>query len=227
KYPTLKENLEVDVCVVGGGITGLTTAYVLSKTGKKVALLEANEIIGGTTGHTSAKVTAQHGFIYDSFLGNFGKDNAKLYYDANTEAIEFIETTINELSIDCDFSKEDAYLFAETEEGAEKIAKEAQAYEKLGIDGEVVTSLLIDLPITKALKMQNQAQFHPTKYLAKIAEEFTKLGGHIYENVTAVNIKGEDNPTVYTTADFTVTADKVCICSHFPFYEGMGLYSAR
>src|SRR5699024_3441268 len=105
--------------------------------------------------------------------------------------------------------------------------KEAQAYEKLGIDGEVVTSLPIDLPITKALKMQNQAQFHPTKYLAKIAEEFTKLGGHIYENVTAVNIKGEDNLTVYTTADFTVTADKVCICSHFSFYEGMCLYSAR
>lgn len=227
KYPALEENVEVDVCVVGGGITGLTTAYVLSKTGKKVVLLEANEIIGGTTGHTSAKVTAQHGFIYDSFLGSLGKANAKLYYDANTEAMEFIESTIKELQIECDFSKEDAYLFAETEEGAEKIKKEAQAYEKLGIEGEVVTSLPINLSITKALKMSNQAQFHPAKYLSKLAEEITRLGGQIYENVTAVNIKGEDKPTVYTTSDFTVTASKVCICSHFPFYEGKGLYAAR
>src|SRR5699024_3673852 len=143
---------------------------------------EANEIIGGTTGHTSAKVTAQHGFIYDSFLGNCGKDNAKLYYDANTEAIEFIETTIKELQIECDFSQEDAYLFADSEEGAEQIQKETQAYEKLGIDGEIVTSLPIELPITKALKMPNQAKFHPAKYLAKLAEEFIKLGGQIYEN---------------------------------------------
>lgn len=227
KYPTLEEDIRVEVCVVGGGITGLTTAYMLAQTGKKVALLEANEIIGGTTGHTSAKLTAQHGFIYDTFLGNFGKDDAKLYYDANTEALEFIASTVKDLQIDCDFSREDAYLFAETEAGAEKIEREAKAYEKLGIDGKVVTSLPIDLAITKALRMPNQAQFHPAKYLEKLAEAFTGLGGEIYENVTALNIKGEEQPTVYTTGDFTVTADKICICSHFPFYEGKGLYAAR
>lgn len=90
-FPTLEKDLQVDICIVGGGMTGITAAYALTKAGLKVALLEANHLLGGTTGHTTAKITAQHDLIYDELITNMGKNNARLYYEANRAALEFIE----------------------------------------------------------------------------------------------------------------------------------------
>ena len=227
EFPRLDEDIQVDVVIVGGGITGLTSAYLLVNEGLKVALLEADKLLNGTTGHTTAKITAQHDLIYDEFLQNFGRTTARLYYEANTEALNFIKETISEHGIQCDFSEEDAYLYATTDEYARKIEKEAKAYNTIGIDGELLDKIPFNIDIKKALVMKNQAQFHPVKYLAHLIQIITEKGGLIFEHSTAVNIETGEQPTVLTRAGARATGKHVLSCSHFPFYEGLGLYSTR
>lgn len=226
-FPKLDKDIKVDTVIVGGGITGITSAYLLANKGLKVAILEADGILNGTTGHTTAKVTAQHDLLYDELITNMGKSKARLYYEANMGALEFIKETIDQLQINCDFSKQDAYMYATTEEYDQKIQEEAKAYEKLGIDGGLVDTIPLDIKVKSALIMRNQAQFHPLKYLAPLVKEITNKNGLIFENTTAVNIETGEQPVVLTRDGGRVTADHVLICSHFPFYEGLGLYSTR
>lgn len=226
-FDALDQDIEVDVCVVGGGITGITSAYLLAKEGLNVALLEADDLMSGTTGHTTAKITAQHDLIYDELMTNLGKSKAKLYYEANLQALQFIKYTINELKIDCELSNQDAYLYATTEEYAQKVKKEYEAYQALGIDGELVDTIPLNLEIKNAVMMRDQAQFHPVKYLTPLIEKIKEMGGLIFENTTAVNIKEEQKPKVLTNKNYQVTAKYVLSCTHFPFYEGLGLYSTR
>src|SRR5690625_4789730 len=116
-FPTLEdEKIMVDVGIVGAGITGITTAYLLSKQGLNVCLIDAGMILNGTTGHTTAKITAQHGLIYDELINHFGEEKAKLYYDANEKARQFIEETVKELDISCHFTTEDAYIYTNSDE---------------------------------------------------------------------------------------------------------------
>lgn len=227
EFPSLNEDLKVDAVIVGGGITGLTTAYLLANEGKKVAVLEAGRLLNGTTGHTTAKITAQHGLIYDELIGTIGQSKTRLYYEANIEALNFIKKTISQHDIQCDFSKQDAIIYATTDEYEEKIIREASAYEKISIQGELVTHIPLDLEIKNALIMKDQAQFHPLKYLAKLVDMITEKGGLIFEDTTAVNIETGDEPTVLTINEAKVIAKHVLVCTHFPFYEGLGLYSAR
>ncbi|GGH77775.1 glycine/D-amino acid oxidase-like deaminating enzyme/nitrite reductase/ring-hydroxylating ferredoxin subunit [Pullulanibacillus pueri] len=226
-FPRLEEDLDVDIVIVGGGITGLTSAYLLVNEGFKVAVLEAGKILNGTTGHTTAKVTAQHGIIYDEFIQNIGKSRAKLYYEANTEAINFVKKMVNEHNIDCDWSTQDAYIYATTEHYARKLEREAKAYETLGIEGGLVDSIPFNIEIKNGLVMENQAQFHPLKYLAHLVQMIKDKGGRIFEETVAVNIKPGEHPVILTREGSRVSARYVLSCSHFPFYEGKGFYFAR
>ncbi|MEH7388297.1 FAD-dependent oxidoreductase [Bacillus sp. JJ1521] len=227
EFPSLEEDLEVDVVIVGGGITGLTSAYVLVNEGLKVAILEADKLLNGTTGHTTAKVTAQHGLIYDEFITNFGKSTARLYYEANTDAIKFVQKTVEEHQIDCDFSNQDAIIYSTTDEYKQKLENEAEAYKKIGIVGGLEDSIPFKIDTKNALVMKNQAQFHPVKYLAHLVKIIKEKGGLIFENTVAVNVETGEKPVVLTRENKRVKAGFVLACSHFPFYEGTGLYSAR
>lgn len=227
EFPSLDKDMDVDVVIVGGGITGLTSAYLLVNEGLKVAVLEAGRLLNGTTGHTTAKVTAQHDLIYDEFIRNFGRSKARLYYEANTDALNFIKQTVESHQIDCDFTMQDAYIYATTDEYTLKLEKEAEAYKKLNIDGELVDHIPFNIEIKKALVMKNQAQFHPIKYLVHLIQTIQQKGGLIFEHTTAVNAESGDKPTVLTREGIRVTGSYVLSCSHFPFYEGLGLYSTR
>lgn len=227
-FAPLNKDLKVDVAIVGGGITGITTAYLLANDGLKVALLDAGRVLNGTTGHTTAKITAQHDLIYNAFINHIGRNKARLYYEANSEALAFIEETVNKHSIDCDFKKQHAYLYATTDEYAEKLEKEYKAYIKLKIDGELSNEIPFNIKVKKVLSMKDQAQFHPLKYLKVLLEEFKNKGGLIFEETVAVNIKEKDHGAVVLTRnEKRVEAKHVLSCSHFPFYEGAGLYSTR
>ncbi|KAB7704398.1 FAD-dependent oxidoreductase [Bacillus aerolatus] len=227
EFPRLEKDIQVDVVIVGGGMTGITSAYLLVNEGLKVAILEAGKLLNGTTGHTTAKVTAQHDVIYDEFIQNFGRSKARLYYEANTDALSFIKKTVDEHQINCDFSEQDAYIYATTDQYASKLKKEADAYEKLGINGGLVNSIPFDIDIQNALVMKNQAQFHPIKYLTHLIKIITEKGGLIFENTTGVNIETGEQPTVLTREGPRAAGNYVLSCSHFPFYEGLGFYSTR
>lgn len=227
RFPQLKENINVDVVIVGAGITGLTAAYLLIKEGLQVAIIEADRILHGTTGHTTGKVTAQHGLIYNELIKNTSINKARLYYEANDEALQFIEATIKQNEINCDFHKQDAYIFATTDKYRKKLEQEADAYKKIGINGKLVKKIPFPIDIKNALLMSNQAQFHPLKYLKSLVEILVNNGTQIYENTVAVNLDKADQPIVLTRENYQITANKVLICTHFPFYEGSGLYSTR
>ncbi|OEH84155.1 (2Fe-2S)-binding protein [Desulfuribacillus stibiiarsenatis] len=228
-FSVLVEDHETDVVIVGGGITGITTAYLLAKEGVKVTLLEADRLLNGTTGHTTAKLTAQHDLIYDEYMNHFGRTKARLYYEANKDAIQFVKDIINEQKIDCDFSEQDAYLYATTDQYAENIEKEWKAYQQLHIQGELVKEIPFAINVKNALIMKGQAQFHPLKYLSHFVRQLANDNNvRIFEGTTAEDILNLGNKLQVVSRDGKkVTANKVLCCSHFPFYEGTGLYFSR
>ncbi|TYR81679.1 FAD-dependent oxidoreductase [Priestia megaterium] len=230
KFPSFKplaENRKVDVVVVGGGITGVTTAYLLQKEGLQVALLEASNILNGTTGHTTAKITAQHDVIYDELLSHIGEEKTSLYYQANEQALQFMKNLIEQEKIDCDFSIQDAYLYASTLEFDHRIHKEFRAYQKLNIPCTFETSLPFQFDVRAAAVMKDQAQFHPLKYLTHLVNKFVQAGGFIFENTVATDVEESNSPTVVTRDGHRISCQYIAICSHFPFYDGAGFYFTR
>lgn len=227
-FKKLTNNITVDVAIVGAGITGITAAYLLAKAGVKVAIIEAGSVLNGTTGHTTAKITAQHGMLYDELIQHFGEEKAKLYYESNSNALQFIQKLVSENQIDCDFAHEDALIYAVTDEYGDKLETEWQAYQKLGIIGMLNDKLPFDIQIKKALVMEKQARFHPLKYLKHLLAEAVQAGCQVYENTTASDIEDPaEGPKVMTTNGHRVSCKHVFVASHFPFYDGLGFYFAR
>jgi glycine/D-amino acid oxidase-like deaminating enzyme/nitrite reductase/ring-hydroxylating ferredoxin subunit len=227
-FPQLDKDLKVDVAIVGAGITGITAAHILSQSNVKVALIEAGKILTGTTGHTTAKLTSQHGLIYDELISHFGIEKAKQYYDATSQAIQFVKETVQQMQIDCDLIEQEAIMYATTDEYAPKMQKESEAYEKLKIEGGKIDSIPFDIDIKSGLKMTKQAQFHPTKYLTHLVKNM-KDKVQLFENTTATDIEDEEseNPVVVTRDGKRITCNFVIMASQFPFYDKPGLYFAR
>ncbi|MCL6584900.1 MAG: FAD-dependent oxidoreductase [Anoxybacillus sp.] len=225
-FSPLTENIHVDTVIVGGGISGITTAYLLANAGVDVALIEADRLLNGTTGHTTAKVTAQHDLIYDELLHHLGAEKARMYYDACTESMQWIKTTVEAQRIDCDWKEEEAYIYSTIDDSLHKLINEWKAYEKLGIAGAVKETMPLSMPIRAALVMKNQAQFHPLKYLQKLVEIILQKGGKIYEQTPAADVEQGETLTVITRQHKRLTCRHLVVCSHFPFYDG-GFYFSR
>jgi glycine/D-amino acid oxidase-like deaminating enzyme/nitrite reductase/ring-hydroxylating ferredoxin subunit len=226
-FEPLKEDLEVDVVVVGGGLTGIVSANLLIQEGLSVALIEASRVLNGTTGHTTAKITAQHQLFYHEMIQHMGKTKARLYYEANKKAMDFYQETAKKLNIDCDLSVQDAYVYATTDTSVTKLEKEYEAYTTLGIPGELVDQIPFPLKIKRALVMKNQLQCHPLKFLVPLLNDFVKKGGKVYEGTMAVDVEKNKKPTVITRDGRRLPCQWVVSASHFPFYEWQGLYFTR
>lgn len=228
QYDPLDKDIEADVVIVGGGITGITTGYLLQQEGMNVVILEASQILNGTTAHTTAKITAQHNIIYNEFMNHFGKEKARDYYEANMQAKAFIQDLIEKHDIDCDFKEQDAVIYATSNQSRMDLETEWDAYEKLGIDSEFLEDIPLPIDHVKgALVMKNQAQFHPLKYLKHLVDDFIKRGGKIYEKTTAVDVQEEARPKVITKPGYKAAAQYVISASHFPFYDFKGAYYSR
>ncbi|WP_138495433.1 FAD-dependent oxidoreductase [Paenibacillus pinistramenti] len=228
-FPRLQGETSVDVAIVGGGITGLTTAYLLMKEGLQVAVLEMGTLLHGTTGHTTAKITSQHGLIYDELTGHFGEAQAKLYYEANEEALGFMRSLAQEHQIDCSMTEEAAYLFAESDQELKKLEKEWKAYQKLGLPGEWLETVPLPMAVKGAIKLPGQARFHPLHYLKFMIEELQKGGAAIYEH-TMVDAKVEKvngRLKLQTEQGASITCNYAVSASHFPFYDGGAMYFSR
>ncbi len=226
-YPVLTDDINVDIAIVGGGMVGITSAYLLTQEGFKVAVIEADRIIQGTTGHTTAKITSQHGLIYDRIQSEMGEDKAKQYAQANETAISEITRIIQELKIDCDFSNQNAYVYTQQEEYVTKIKNEVNTASNLGIKATFLSDIPLSIPIKGAMCFENQAQFHPRKYLLALAQEVIDRGGYIFEKTRAMDVLQEKPCTILTNHGKKIIAPKVLIASHYPFYEAHGLYFSR
>ena len=227
-YAPLQGNESTEVGVVGGGIVGIISAYLLAKAGKKVTLLDAGKLLDGVTGYTTAKITAQHGLFYFPLIKTVGEESAKLYYEANMAGKNFIEETASELGIDCDLTHQKAFIYAESLMGTKLIEKEAEAYKKLGIDGGLARDEVeLPFPVKEAIVMRNQAQFHPVKFLAALVKEIERLGGKIYEQTRAVKVLKKKDPVIQTENLSHLSCDKVIVATHYPFNDDDGMYFSR
>ncbi|HPF43949.1 MAG TPA: FAD-dependent oxidoreductase [Syntrophomonadaceae bacterium] len=226
EYPSLQEDIKTDVVIVGGGMAGITTAFLLKEKGLKAAVLEADRILYGTTGHTTAKVTSQHSLIYARIKNQMGEELTHQYADANESAIDLVASLVQEHKIDCDFSWQPAYMYTNDPKYIKDLEDEYQAASGFGIKASLNDRIDTPFTIKRALKFDRQAQFHPVKYLQVLAEKISGDGSAIYENTPAVNIDKEKGQVI-TRHGHTVTADKIVIASHYPFFDGGGLYFSR
>ncbi|MGX8176328.1 FAD-dependent oxidoreductase [Exiguobacterium artemiae] len=230
-YPRLETNLTSDVIVIGAGIAGLVTAVQLIERGYDVTLIEADQIASGTTGYTTAKVSSQHGLIYDELIRTFGEEKARLYHEANEEAIHFLRDQTTRLAIDCELEDQDAYLYVASSGPKHKqLIKEGDAYSRLGINGGDATQEVKDrlpYPVEQALVIRDQAQFHPVKYLLGLARHFTEQGGKLYEQTRATSVESKRTPTVLLESGHQIEAQKVIVATHFPFNDFKGLYFSK
>lgn len=224
--PPLTEGLRVDVAVVGAGITGLTTALLLAREGRSVAVLDQNRIGTGTTGHSTAKITSQHGMTYARLRRTHGKDGAMTYGQANERAKEFIAGLVAAESIDCDFRRRDAYLYAASVEERAKVEQEATAAEDAGLPSEMLEEAPVPFETHGALRFRDQAEFHPQKYVNALADLVEASGGKIYENTRAVAASDGEPVTVRTGTGAAVEADHLVVATLIPFLD-RGAFFAR
>lgn len=226
-YPPLNEDIEVDVAIIGGGIVGISTAYLLTRTGLKVAIIEADRILQGTTGHTTAKITSQHGLIYAKLKKQIGEELTSQYAEANQQAIQHIAETIKENKIECDFNWRPAFIYTQSEDYMRQLEDETNAASSLGIKASYLDNSPLPFPVKASMRFDDQAQFHPLKYLKSLAGQLTRAGGQIFEQTEAVDIDQPAKPLVVTRSGNKVRASKIIISSHFPFFDGGGMYFAR
>lgn len=223
-YPKISKDFDTDVLIIGGGITGILTAYMLSESSLNVSIVEADRMAMGVTANTTAKVTSQHGLLYDYLLNSFGFDIAKKYLDSNEEAIKIIENIVRKENIDCDFISQDAYVYTCDKSNVQRIVDEVSSVTSLGLKAEYITECPLPFPIEAAIKFPNQAQFHPRKYLLSLLPILEKRNINIFENSKAIDIKHvKDKYEVYVN-DNKVTAKYLVMACHYPIKNFPGMY---
>lgn len=224
-YPALSTDLEVDVAIVGGGIVGLTAAERLGRSGRSVAVLEARRIGQQVTGRSTAKVTSQHGLIYDRLIRDFGEEGARLYGEANEQAIRRIEAFVTELDIACDFARTSAYVYAAKPEEHPQIEREVEAARRLGLPAAYVDQLPLPFTTAGGMRFDGQAQFQPYDYTLGLARSAAGAG-RIFERTRVTAIEDGEPCAVRTEAGATVTAKDAIVATHIPIGK-IGLFFAK
>ena len=224
-YPQLSAEVSVDVAVVGAGITGVTAAVLLKRAGKTVALLDWSRIARAATGHTTAKVTSGHGVVYGQLTDTFGEQGARIYAVSNQSAIERIAELAEAGGIDCDFERKANYVVAEKDEERARLEREAEVMQKLGLPASFVTETPLPYEVAGAVKLDNQAQFHPRKYLLGLAETIPGDGSHVFENTRVTHVN-QGEPCTVETERGNVKASDVVLATHLPFMD-RGLFFAK
>ena len=211
EFPALDGDLTTDVLIIGGGLAGILCAHHLSRAGVNYALVEADRICRGITGNTTAKITSQHGMIYNSLTRKFGVEAAKAYWEANQGALEkYRELAKN---IDCDFETKDSFLYATG--STQKLEKEMAALERIDAPAEYLKDIPLPISVTGAIRFRDQAQFHPLKFVSGIAS-----GLNIYERTKVL----EFVPGGVRTNRGSIRAKKIIIATHFPMLNKHGGY---
>lgn len=211
KFPTLDQDIKAEVLIIGGGMAGLLCAHRLAQAGVDYVLVEAEEIGGGVTGNTTAKVTAQHGLIYDKLIQTFGLEAARKYLEANQKAVEDYRTLSRE--IPCDFEEQESIVYTLHDQGP--LRRELTALERLGVPAQLREALPLPFPTAGGVCFPGQGQFHPLKFLAGLTKEL-----RIYEHTKVWELR----PGQAVTSGGKIQAEQIIVATHFPFLNKHGSY---
>lgn len=187
-YPSLDDGKSVDVAIIGAGIVGITAAHLLKTAGLSVALIEARCAAMQITGGTTAKVSSNHSLVYTYLSWRLGDEAARLYGQANEAALELIAKLVANRGIACDFERLPSYSFTESKAKVPLLKKEAQIAARLGLPASFVEEAPAPMPIVGAVKFENQAQFHPLKYLLNLLGDIPDGRSNVYENTRVLNV---------------------------------------
>ena len=209
-FKALKGDAKTDVLIIGGGIAGVLTAYMLTKAGIECILLEADKICGGITENTTAKITVQHGLIFNKMIKRYGHITAKMYLEAQRDALEKYRKLCSD--IPCDFEEQTSYVYSR--KNKQKIEDEAAALKSLGCP--VILTSKTSLPFAAdAVGIEGQVEFNPLKFLFEIAK-----GLPVFENTKVLEMG--DNTAVTTFG--TISFKRAVVATHFPIINKHGAY---
>ncbi|HWH17153.1 MAG TPA: FAD-dependent oxidoreductase [Allosphingosinicella sp.] len=221
-FPALSGDLHVDVAIIGGGIVGITAARLLKDLGQTVAVIEARRVGREVTGKSTAKMSSQHGILYQTLEQKFGEANARLYAEAQETAIRRISELSAQYGIEADIEPMPAYVWTEDENYVSQIEKEVEVAQRLGLPAHLQRGDIgLPFEVLAAMRWDNQAQFHPVKYVAGLAATIPGDGCHIFEGSRAIDWE----PTRVVTDRGTVTARHVVMATHLPLGQ-VGMYYA-
>ena len=225
----LQNDITCDVCIVGAGLAGITTAYLLQKEGKKVVVLDKGPIGGGETGRTTAHLSDALDDRYEKIIQVHGEKGAMLAAESHAAAIDKIEEIVKKENIDCDFMRTKGYLFLLPSDKEEELDKELEATHKIGYTE--VTKLqhnpIQTLSKGPVLCFPDQGQFHPMKYLAALAQIILDNGGQIYTHSQAHTFESGVVTRVQTTNKHTVTANNLVVCTNTPVNDWVTMHTKQ
>ncbi|MBR7070590.1 MAG: FAD-dependent oxidoreductase [Clostridia bacterium] len=211
RFVQLDKDIRTDVLIIGGGIAGILTAYLLHQSGIKYVLVEKNRLCSGTTQNTTAKITCQHGLIYHKIVKSYGLETAQRYLAANRAACHLYAELCKK--VDCDYEIKDNYVYSI--DNRKMLEAEIEALHKMGVSAVFCDRINLPLQTAGAVKFPRQAQFHPLKFLAAVCKDL-----NIYENTFVREMIG----TTAVTDRGRIIADSVIATTHFPFINKHGSY---
>ena len=211
---SLNQNIDVDILIIGGGLTGISTAYELKDSNQKICLVERNTIGQGTTGNTTGKLTFLQAIKYSKIQKIRNQKISKKYYESQIEALKIAENIIQKENIDCDFIKTTSYVYADAKKEIKKLTKEAKLLTKFKADIKINNNQNF-----KTISTENSFVFHPLKYLYALEEICLKSNIAIYENTPIISLKKINNKYLCQTSNnYQIKANKVVIACHYPFF---------
>ena len=225
RFPALSNNLEVDVCIVGAGLVGISCAYNLINSGFKTIILERDDVCSHVSAYSTAKITSQHNLFYTYLIDSFGMDYAKDYLNANEEAVQRIKNVIKKENIDCDFSNQDSYVYVYSKKELADIKAEVNSVKSLGFPCEFVENIPFPISSYGAIKFPNQGQFNPRKYALSLCDIIVKNDIEIYSKTVVTKVERDsDGNYIVETPQYTVKAKYVVLATHYPIVNFPGFY---
>ncbi len=206
----------VDVLVVGGGITGISTGLALLKAGKSCVIAEARNIGFGTTGGTSAHINTILDLPYDQMISKFGEEEARLVARGSVEAVKRMEEWARMYAPDCAWKERDAYLFAKTDKEADELERIVEATRQVGLSVRWSDTVPLPQPFGKAACFSGQAQFHPLRYVLGLARAFSAEGGALLEQCRVLSVDEEEEHLKVTTERGILCARQLVYATHVP-----------
>jgi glycine/D-amino acid oxidase-like deaminating enzyme/nitrite reductase/ring-hydroxylating ferredoxin subunit len=225
--PSLSNNVRADVCVVGAGIAGMTTAYLLTREGQSVVLIDKNQIGQGETSRTSAHLSSEIDAGYCRIEHLHGEKGARLVAQSHGSAISKIESIVNEEDIECAFERLDGYLFLGPKDVEKDLREEFDAARRAGIKVKQLQRVPYDLELGPCLQFRQQAQFHPLRYIAGLAKAIKRHGGRIYSETEAKEIKGGQTAEIKTKNRKKISADSVVVATNTPVNDWVKMHTKQ